>query len=462
MSYSVLRRYTPPTCTLEIIGNPSPLSRWMNQPVLKNLRFQLNLDDPKLSKDEWVTLRGDRTQLEALCDAVSTYVQQFLEQAPISLNGKTTSSHLGGLAVLSAPESSPVLRDGSPNVAGISFQPKGLLSHELVLGSLATEETGSTVHLSTLQLFDLANALDEYTTEVVTLPNLQPARSGWLKGSPSWAKVAAVALVVVGLSTSIAKLLDGSYTAKTSAPTTSQGASSNDQKIATQLPPGTTEQPSTLPLPDQKLPPFPPIGSTISPGSSASPKVTVPSYVPPLPSTGRPLVASKPSERSSSSFAAKTRQDTSAGEGRQAQSIPAPLSAPQLKPELSTAAPSARASGSVAALNAGRQSNESAAQNSTAFDTIPQVAEARRYFQQRWTPPQGLAQTLEYRLVINSSGSIQQILPLGQTAGDYIDRTGMPLVGEPFVSAMKQQSATIRLVLNPDGKVQTFLESVGR
>ncbi len=461
MSYSVLRRYTPPTCTLEIIGNQSPLSRWMNQPVLKNLRFQLNLDDPKLSKDEWVTLRGDRTQLEALCDAVTSYVQQFLEQAPVSLNGKTTSSQLGGLAVLSAPESSPALRDGSSNVAGISLQPKGLLSHELVLDSLATEETGSTVHLSTLQLFDLANALDEYSAEVVTLPDLQPARSRWLQGSPSWAKVAAVALVVVGLSTSIAKLLDGSYTAKTSAPTTSQGASSNDQKIATQLPPGTAEQPSTLPLPDQKLSPFPPIGSTISPGSLASPKVTVPSNVPPLPSTGRPLVASKPIERANNDVAAKTRQDFNSGEGRQAQSIPAPLSAPQLKPELPNAA-TARTSGSITAPDALRSSNESTAQNSTPFDTIPQVAEARRYFQQRWTPPKGLAQTLEYRLVINSSGSIQQILPLGQTAGDYIDRTGMPLVGEPFVSAMKQQSATIRLVLNPDGKVQTFLESVGR
>jgi hypothetical protein len=99
------------------------------------------------------------------------------------------------------------------------------------------------------------------------------------------------------------------------------------------------------------------------------------------------------------------------------------------------------------------------AQNSTAFDTIPQVAEVRQYFQQRWSPPEGLSQTIEYTLVINQNGSIQQILPRGQTAGDYVDRTGIPLVGEPFVSPLKtRQSAKIRLVLSPNGNVQTFLE----
>ncbi|UBF24738.1 DUF4335 domain-containing protein [Kovacikia minuta CCNUW1] len=467
MSLSVLRRYTPPTCTLEIMGSQSPLSRWMGQPVLKQLRFQLNLDDPKLPEDKWVTLRGDRAQLDALCEVVTTYVQQFLEGVPELADGRGAVSNGSPIALVpTLTAQASTLQSVPSNSAGILLQPRGLLSHELVLGELATEETGSVTHLSALQLFDLANALDEYTTEVVALPTLQPAQSSWLKRSPAWAQIAAVTLVVVGLSTSIAKLWDGSYTAKNAAPTTSQGASSSDQKIATQLPPAAmNEQPAPLALPNQKLPPAPPIGSTGSPAPGL-PNGLKPQIVAPLPSmkqsttgAGSPV----PADSSRDGFAAKTRQDTTANELRVAKSqpLPAPL-AGELKPELADDAPARRAAAGAASRGADSlAANESTAQNGTPFDTIPQVAEARRYFQGRWTSPQGLTQVLEYRLVIGANGSLQQIIPLGLTSGDYIDRTGIPLVGEPFVSPLNsKRNATIRLVLSPDGRVQTFLERV--
>jgi len=95
----------------------------------------------------------------------------------------------------------------------------------------------------------------------------------------------------------------------------------------------------------------------------------------------------------------------------------------------------------------------------TAFDTIPQVAEARAYFDRRWQPPASLKETLEYSLVLDVDGTIQRIEPLGQAARTYIDETGMPLISEPFVSPNKSgQTPRIRVVLSPDGKVQTFLE----
>ena len=75
MSYSVLRRYTPPTCALEILAKNSPLSRWAGQTVLKDVRFNLSLDDPKLPPEQWISLRGDRAQLEALQETVQRYVQ---------------------------------------------------------------------------------------------------------------------------------------------------------------------------------------------------------------------------------------------------------------------------------------------------------------------------------------------------------------------------------------------------
>lgn len=45
-------------------------------------------------------------------------------------------------------------------------------------------------------------------------------------------------------------------------------------------------------------------------------------------------------------------------------------------------------------------------------------------------------------------------------AREFIDNTGMPAIGKPFVSANKVgQSLRFRVVFSPDGKVQTFSES---
>jgi hypothetical protein len=423
----------------------------MAQPVLKNLRFQLTLDDPKLPKDQWVTLRGDRAQLEALCEVVSSYVQRFLEQSHSSVNEPVLASRSGAIALMpKSLEQDSVPQQNGLNAAGISLKPKGLLSHELILGSLATEEIGPVINLSALQLFDLANALDEYATEIVALPNLQPTRPGWLKSSPAWAQIAAVGLIVVGLSASVAKLFDSSNPKPT---TGSQGANSSDQRIANQLPPAATETPATS---NQKLPPPPPLGANV-PSSPGMPKVTVP-----------PVISASPNSSSTQGSTTKESQNRSITlpQGSIAMNAPsqgnravAP-SASVLKPELGNTRSAQRSPN--AADESGQmhtRTDASQAQNSTAFDTIPQVAEARRYFQQRWKPPQGLTQTLEYTLVVSPNGSIQQIIPLGQAAGDYVDRTNIPLVGEPFVSPIKSgNTAKIRLVLSTDGKVQTFLE----
>jgi hypothetical protein len=66
---------------------------------------------------------------------------------------------------------------------------------------------------------------------------------------------------------------------------------------------------------------------------------------------------------------------------------------------------------------------------------------------------------LEYSLVLDVDGTIQRIEPLGQAARTYIDETGMPLIGESFVSPNTNgQTPRIRVVFAPSGKVQTFLE----
>lgn len=480
-SYSVLRRYTPPTCTLEIMGKHSPLSRWAGQPVLKQLRFQLKLDDPKLLADEQITLQGDREQLEALHEVVTDYVQKVLEQSSdrleLPLIVPVTGSNTVTLADFAAGTHQVT---SSSNAAGIELRPRGLLSHELILGALANSVSGSVVYLSTLQLFDLANALDDYAADIVALPQLQH-RSGWMPIYPHWGQIAAAALLVIGVSASVAKLIDGSYTtiSQTNAPVSSQGASSSDQKIATQIPPAVVEKTVPPIASTAKLPP-PTIAPTTVPITPGQPTINAPAQLPgnqgvpvsPIQSGQPATIAINPNDGSSDNIA--TVPGTVVPPAPTIIEPPRVAAKPQKLPtELSgpagtTAAGSREAGGApnAAALRGGGAGSESAASaapeaaNGTAFDTLPQIAEARTYFQERWSPPEGLNQTLEYSLAIAADGSIQGISPLGTVAGNYLDRVGMPLVGEPFVAPLPEgRSVKIRLVLSPDGNVQTFPES---
>ena len=51
------------------------------------------------------------------------------------------------------------------------------------------------------------------------------------------------------------------------------------------------------------------------------------------------------------------------------------------------------------------------------------------------------------------------MIPRGQTAEIYLDRTEAPLPGEPFVSPIEGgRNATIIVVLSKDGKVEAFLQ----
>lgn len=461
-SPTILRRYTPPTCTLEITAKYSALSRWARETVLKDLRFQLRLDDPKLDKDEWIELQGNREQLDALSHAVSSYVQHNLVAAGDLLPPTTLSDYSRGTTVAIAE---PQLESAvQTHPSGIRLQANGLLCHNLHLGTLATGTASAVVPLSTLQLFDLANALDEYETDVVALPKLQPNR--WLHSPPNWTQIAAVALITVGVSASAVKLFERSPQGiEVASPTTSQGASSSDQKIAIQLPPSAIERTVPPISSDQKLPP-PPLGSTVPPATSTLPQLKISEATPPS-ATSVPVVPPPPRQQSAPSkpnqpsapnaIALAPEAGIAVESAKRGTAAPETMAAPPSL-EAQIPAPAARTANRSAA-EAQTDSNQ-ATSDSTAFDTMPQIAEARRYFQERWSPPDGLEQTLEYSLIVGPNGSIQRIVPLGQAAGDYVDRTAIPLVGETFVSPLPEgrKQIQIRLVLRPDGSVQTFME----
>ncbi len=484
MSHSILRRYTPPTCTLEIMANSSPLSRWMGQPVLKDLRWRLKLDDPKVTAEQWTQIQGDRTQLEALRDTVQSYVQNLLDHSQTRLDEALNPA---AIAVSSAetPTDTALI---PPDALGISLQPQGLLTHALTLGSLATETSGSTLALSTLQLFDLANALDEYATDLITLPDFQ--RPTGISAAPTWTKVAAAAVVIIGVSASIAKILDVP-TPQTASTPNSQGASSNDQRIANQLPPGAIAQTSPSPLVTQSpglpsllgpqpkgVPGTPTQGGlpqvTLTPGASTATTGTTGSSGAgssgagsgaPL-RTGGGGVAANPGAIASKP--ALTIPDNPSGTAEGRTSPDAARTRSGLNPdELAAATQDAMADPAIsseaapaASAPSGATPGSSARGGAAAIATLPQTNEIKQYFQSRWKPIAGVTSPLDYQVQLGADGAIKRVLPLGKAAQDNVEKSGIPL-NEVIVSPLTRgKAATLRLILNPNGTVETFLEKI--
>jgi hypothetical protein len=455
-SDSPIRRYTPPTCSLEIWAKGSPLSRWLRRAAINDWRFALHFDDPRLPEAEQVILHGSREELELLGEAVSNYLQNFLGQTGRLVSGSETAvpALLSGMTAAPASTVSQQYLTETAAASALAALPtspilksSNWLAHELTLGSLALDASQPAVKLSTSQLFDLANALENYNTESSTLAaNLPKAKTRffWLAG--------AAALLAVGLGAIAAwrfgwldRTADSLAFRQNSA---SQPLRSNITDVLPPVPP-----PPAQPAPSPTLPPslarqkdLKPPATVKSPGSSPIPQIVLPqpnSASPPPPQSQRQQIAIVPQE---SEKAASAK-----------------IANPQI-PQLPPLSSRPRATGADSQFDANsgdltRRNGSNPAEAPMLLDTIPQVAEARHYFQERWTAPEGLNQRLEYRLLVNREGSLERIVPLGRAAQIYLDRTGMPLLGEPFVSPLQDtEMATVRLVLTPDSKVKTFLE----
>lgn len=580
-----LLRYTPPTCTLEITAKRSPLSRWASRPVLKDLQFELYFDAPQLPEEQQVKVWGNQEQLDALTEAVTTYVQEFLQHSsaglamePVSWGSQVYRDSPADLdepkvaspdffpsvpmARAAAPTDASLLRQPAPVLEsamlsvpasepvnapshGIYLQPQGLLAHDLFLGTLATPDSGPVIHLGALQLFDLATALDEYRAEVLGLPTLPYAKEkgavAFFKKPAAWGNIAALLLITVGVATALTRYYQQqpSTTLETAnAPV----APSPQQPVAVVPPP--PSQTTTVPLtpaPTVTVPPTPGQSLPSLPSGAGAAKETLPSLpsgaVPAQPNPAQPQPQQQttpnnlqiPGQSSSPAIGNNAQQSiglppAGSGTSRSADSSIPPIRFPDLKtpappdisdiqvpppaptmnpsvPPSTPATPPAvvtvprgnepppllpdvqlpdnfnTASGD---LSAGSQ--ESLAQDSVVAKGSPstrsaiepaqaptqepgvsaasQINQAQDYFQQRWKPRPEVTQPLEYTLSLNPDGSIKQITPRGLNAQRLIDVTGMPLMNEPFVSPIEQGQAParIRVVLRPDGGVQTFEE----
>jgi Domain of unknown function (DUF4335) len=274
LTNSAIRRYTPPTCTLEVLAQNSPLSRWTGKSVLKNLTFELRFDDPRLPEDKRILIRGDRDQLEVLCSAVATYVQEFLQKSPESFwetfcgsNEPSDTSDEPDIKEFTR-SSTQIKTFNSFNAqiprAEIHLEPSSHLAHNLFLGSLANQASGPVIQLSLLQLFDLASALDEYSADVMALPtDANTNRSRQAFALPSWAPVAAVLVIGLGLTPITWQYANRIKQQDEKAAKTAKSDKSN--QIALQQQPSFS---SSLPTPQPPLTPEDSLRSLQPPGST--------------------------------------------------------------------------------------------------------------------------------------------------------------------------------------------------
>lgn len=516
-SNSVIRRYTAPTCTLEIWAQNSSLSRWAERNVIRDLSFRLEFDHSGLSADSQILIQGDNRQLEVLCDTVTSYVQKIIQASAADLSDSLSNTDHDNrilepesqnvlTSVLSTP--TPPTFDNQTPEAKVYLEPSHNLTHKLFLGDLANQTSGSVIELSLLQLFDLATVIDECSSNMMVLPTISTETTR--PSLPQWVPIAAVLVVAASLTP-----FTWQY---------AQKIQQNQQKIAKNNYPSPEKDqvedpalsfsnalpipPINLNTPGTPLTP-PPINSTTPSPSLSFPNGTIPAAPKTLP---QPALTIPPNTFSypvtpklpinivpnppgnSSGITAKSQINSTKPQNLPStkSNIPSSVYTPSpsivsITKESFSNSPNTLSSSDIMELKqdtvgiatqnqdsipknndnlvsrlrtATKTTSETqASNNKTLFDT-PQIAEAREYLNKRWQPPTGLDQTLEYSLTLGVDGTIERIEPLNPSARQYIDSSGIPEIGKPFVSSNKSgQSLKIRVVLSPDSRVQTFPET---
>ena len=481
-SNTPIRRYTPPTCTLELWDKRSGLSRWREEASLKELNFVLSFDDPKLLEEQQVTLQGDLLQLTVFYDVVASYTQNLLYQTVNCFTVTHQSSLEKTICSATLHSLIPLSKEIDKLNLPPSLQRKGFLRHELKLGSLETKASHSFVSLSSSQLFDLLNALEDYQEDLSVLSSSE--NSTQRQGILVWTWAAAVALLAIAIPMVVPKWFD---TLNSDGASLIQNQEDSEQILSflDVLPP--VPPPPSVPIPSPSMPPMLSTKDLLPPPekiSTAAPPPRNPSIdiKPPTPSVLPPSSVFPPAPRqpSTNNHYRVSKQPPT----EDLLTLPVPgistimPSSPSTMTSRISAIPSIPTPPSLQAKALVEHSPEEQtpetiivnplteehifarlAPQTTLLDAIPQVAEARQYFQQRWQPPKNLSQTLEYRLIIQSDGSLKRAIPLGKAAIVYYKKASIPTPGSIFVSALNiSGNRIIRLVLSPNGIVKTFLE----
>lgn len=204
-SHSMSRRYSPPTCTLEISVKRSLWSLCTGQYSRKHIQFDLTFDAPQSLTEKPLIISGDAWALEELYQAVKQYTDQCFHHDRHQTNSDQFLLDSDSSEV-SSQQNRPVLPSpstiiGSPQEftehSSIYIEPHGSLTHQLYLGLLATEESDPMIQLGNLQLLDLVTALEECIVDLMAIAPPKPPVKIISWNFAKW-MIGAIALLTLG------------------------------------------------------------------------------------------------------------------------------------------------------------------------------------------------------------------------------------------------------------------------
>ena len=352
-------RYQAGTCSLQLTGEPSALSRVSDRPLLRRSRFRLEIWLEQGEADPLVVLRGESGQLLSLQAQVQGYLQRHRQ-----------GSILGRWSV------------ALPSPTLLSRQPR-------------------TLQLSTLQLADLSEVLEQMDRGVVLLSaEILPQR-----------RFPALAL---SLGTAAAGLV--------AAVVGSQGLLQSPPPLTDSLVRSPVPGPSTLslPSPDIQIPSSPDSSPAVAP--RAIPEKATRSVPTPAPA------------------------------------VPPPTdSLPPARPELEALGPDSDISPRGETTTIAK--TPASAVTADSLPPTPWLDSLAQALPTTWPVPEGLNQPLRYRLTLAPNGQVVGVAPLDELAKQYQPSLNLPQVGEMPLPQTLESSSPVEVIFWPNGTVQLRLPS---
>ncbi len=426
--------YAAGTCTLRLVGELSPLSQVTGCPVLRRSHFTLQVHGDDAPRETRAAanqamifeISGQEPQFLTLADLVQTYVLQQLSADALATGGAVARGEN-------------------------TFQPVGLTRHRLTLAGPPAPPR--VVELSTLQLSDLAETLEQADGNLQIIPDgLLPKAHRTRPKLPLWlGSVAAVGLAALlgnqFLTTAPSPVVlspDGSPTSESqtlNGATTESPADNRQQSLEESAPAAdantATATGEAVPAPTTNAPTTPsaPSAEVAEPGTAK----TLPQPVPgsPAPATRPPQAATAPAPASPPAEA----------RGEQAASPDADMTAEQLP-------------------NAARTDTLRAPAAPEAFDASPGVAATRApdstlswitaltlALQQQWRSPANLAAPLRYRLTLEPNGIVMTLEPLNDFSATYQNNSSLPQPGDIIPGVVRDKPTTVEVRFLPSGEV---------
>ncbi len=428
--------YAAGTCTLRLVGELSPLSQVTGRPVLGRSRFTLQvhgdaiLGETRAAANQAVIFEtsGREPQFSALADLVQTYVQQQL--------------------------SADALATGAAIARGENtLQPAGLTRHRLTLPAPPAPPRG--VELSTLQLSDLADALEQAEGNLKIIPDAALPKARRVRPQlPLWlGSVAAVGLAALlgnqFLTTAPSPVVfspDGSPTSESqtlNGATAESPADSHQQSLEESAPTAdantetgaVTGEAVPAPITTAPTTTSAPSGEVAEPGTAkTSPQVPTS----PAPAARRPQTATAP---------APAYPPQAEAQGEQGESPDADMTAEQFS---NAARPDTlRAPAAPEAFDA----SPSSAATSAPDSALGWITALTLTLQQQWRPPANLAAPLRYNLTLEPDGTVTTLMPLNDFSATYQNNSSLPQPGRTISGVVRDESTTVEVQFLPSGEV---------